>query len=74
MGANIYRMKLETTTFVLDEEPTKRRKKSDVPPSLTVEVPTLVNTRAIARGEVLVLSDPRCAMAMQAQQQDPGQE
>ena len=60
MGAKTFRMTLEGTIFTFEgKREAKRRKKADIAPALAVAVPTLVNTRAIQRGEVLVFNDPR---------------
>ena len=46
------------TTFALEQEPAaKRGRKSDTAPSLSVEVPVLVNMKAIKHGSVLVYTD-----------------
>ena len=64
MGAKTFRMTLEGTIFTFEgEREAKRRKKADIAPALAVAVPTLVNTRAIQRGEVLVFTDPRALNA-----------
>ena len=46
------------TTFALEQEPAaKRGRTSDTAPSLSVEVPVLVNMKAIKHGSVLVYTD-----------------
>ena len=64
MGAKTFRMTLEGTIFTFEgEREAKRRKNADIAPALAVAVPTLVNTRAIQRGEVLVFTDPHALNA-----------
>ena len=58
LRATTFRMTVGGATFALEQEPAaKQGRTSDTAPSLSVEVPVLVNMKAIKHGSVLVYTD-----------------